>query len=332
MKQKLLLLINLLFFVALSAQEVPKNIFVEHFTNTRCSVCASKNPTFYNTIANYEKVIHLAYHPSSPYSSCVFSQHNISGNDDRTNELGIYGSTPRVAINGIAKATSSNLINNSDLDAQNNLTTPFDIQINQYQVGNDSMYAEIIISTISASNISNASLYVALAEETINYNAPNGENVHHDVFRRFLSPNSGVLINLPSNGSDTTILLGSIIDQEWKGGELITTAFIKAGNGTVLQAQQSNKLDFTTGISIAKIINKVLYPNPARDFLYINNETQLIDKIEVYNILGSKVKELILNDVKNAKLSVADLNEGNYIVRVYDKNNDIHTTKIVVDY
>lgn len=331
MKHNILLFFSLLFYFFLSAQEVPKNILVEHFTNTRCSVCASKNPAFYNTIDNYEKVIHLAYHPSSPYSSCVFSQHNISGNDNRTNDLGVYGSTLRVVVNGEVKATSSNLISSSDLDPQNNLTTPFDIQLNQFQVGADSMYTEIVLSTVSGTNRTSARLYVALAEETINYNAPNGENVHHDVFRKFLTANNGIVINLPNNGNDTTILFGQKIDQEWDGAELITVAFLE-GNNTILQANKSDKLDFTTGITDAIIINNVLYPNPVKDYIYINNDAQLIDRIEIYNILGSKVKDFNLNDVKKTKLNVSSLNEGNYIVRLYDKQNQIYTTKIIVDY
>lgn len=331
MKQILLLLSNLLLFFSISAQEVPKNILIEHFTNTECSVCASKNLAFYNTISNYEKVIHLAYHPSSPYSSCIFSQHNISANDDRANNLSVYGSTPRVVINGAVRAPSTILITNAELNAQNNLTTPFDMQINQYQVGSDSMYAKIKISAVSTNNSNTAKLYVALAEQTINYNAPNGENIHHDVLRKFLTANNGMLINLPSNGNDTIILLGTKIDQEWKGAELITTAFLQ-DNSNILQANQSAKLDFTTGISLTKIINQVLYPNPAKDFLYIDNEAKLIYKVEMYNILGSKVKDLLLNDMQKGKINVSDLNEGNYILRIYDKNNSFHTTKIVVDY
>jgi hypothetical protein len=44
--------------------EVPKKIVVEHFTNSRCSVCASRNPGFYanyNT-SNSGDMIHLTVH------------------------------------------------------------------------------------------------------------------------------------------------------------------------------------------------------------------------------------------------------------------------------
>jgi len=332
MKQQLLFIINFIFIFSLNAQEVPKNILLEHFTNSRCTICASKNPDFYSTIENYEKAIHIAYHPSSPYSSCIFSQHNLSGNDNRANELNVFGSTPRVVVNGTAVSPGSNLINTSDLDNQNNVTTPFDIEINQFQVGSDSMYCEVIVKTVSTTNLTNATIFISLAEQTINYAAPNGEDEHYDVFRMFLTSNSGYSFNLPNNGEDTTFVYGVKIDQEWKGEELITTAFLQGDNNEVLQAEQSKSLAFTTGISSISIVNQVMYPNPTRDYLYINNESLSIDKIEMYNILGSKVKEYYLNDIAIGKLNVSNLNEGNYIVRIYEKDNKIHTTKVVVDY
>jgi len=78
--------------------QVQKNVVVEHFTNTRCGICASRNPGFFTNLNNNPDVIHLAIHPSSPYSSCVFNQHNSVDNDDRTNYYGIYGGTPRLVV------------------------------------------------------------------------------------------------------------------------------------------------------------------------------------------------------------------------------------------
>ncbi|MCB9295389.1 MAG: hypothetical protein H6559_20035 [Lewinellaceae bacterium] len=55
---------------------------------------------FYNTIAGYEAdVHHIAYHPSVPYSSCIFYQANTEENSARASYYSIF-STPRVFFNG----------------------------------------------------------------------------------------------------------------------------------------------------------------------------------------------------------------------------------------
>jgi hypothetical protein len=97
----LLLLVPYLFHgISVAAQPVPRTSVVEHFTNTYCSVCASRNPGFYGNLAAFPQVLHIAYYPSSPYAACPFNQMNRPENDARTRFYGIYGSTPRLVING----------------------------------------------------------------------------------------------------------------------------------------------------------------------------------------------------------------------------------------
>ena len=329
MKRQLLILLSFMFSSAAFAQEVPKNILIEHFTNTYCSVCANKNPTFYNTIAPYNKVVHVAFHPSSPYAACPLSQHNMSENDDRTNFYNLYGGTPRIVVNGNVVPSASNLISNVLLDSQNNLTSPFSISIQQFQQGPDSMYSVVTINTVAATSVTSANVIILLAEETLNLNAQNGENVHHDVFRKFLNNTNEPLA---ANGASVSFTFGSKIDQDWSPSQLITTVILQAANKDALQTEQSNKLDFSTGISLTKIIDEVMYPNPAKDFLYIDNKEQLIEKIEIYSIIGSLVKRIDLDHRAKVKISVSDFQEGSYIVRIYDLNNKIYTRKIVVDF
>ncbi len=60
-------------------------VVVEHFTNTRCGICASRNPAFKENVANHPKVLSITIHPSRPYSSCELHKHNPGDNDSRTN-------------------------------------------------------------------------------------------------------------------------------------------------------------------------------------------------------------------------------------------------------
>ena len=112
----------------LSAQ-VTRNVVVEHFTNTRCGICGSRNPGLFGNLKTSPEVLHISYHPSRPYSSCVLNKHNVSGNDDRAKYYGVYGSTPRVVVEGTAKGNGESFTDKALFSAELGKTTPIDIQL-----------------------------------------------------------------------------------------------------------------------------------------------------------------------------------------------------------
>lgn len=66
-----------------------------------------------------------------------------------------------------------------------------------------------------------------------------------------------------------------------------------------------------------------LYPNPVRDILNIETETEL-KSVEIYNLQGQKVK------TSNQKqINVSNLASGTYLVKIQDENNGVATKKIV---
>nr|MBK9652878.1 hypothetical protein [Bacteroidota bacterium] len=91
----------------------PKTVLVEHFTNTWCSICASKNPAMYQTLSNYPQVLHIAFHPSSPYPGCVFNVQNMAENDARANYYNAYGGTPKCFEWKIIVSNTANYYNNN---------------------------------------------------------------------------------------------------------------------------------------------------------------------------------------------------------------------------
>lgn len=315
-------------FSALIAQEIPKNPLIEHFTNTFCSVCASRNPAFYNTIDNAPNAVHIAFHPSSPYPTCPLNQHNMTENDARTNFYGIFGGTPRVVLNGNVIPAANPLLSAMDLELASNETTPFDIQIEQFLVGTDSMYAEIRISTVAPTPITSAGLVVAVNEKELQFAAQNGENMHYDVFRKFLENGA---IGLPSNGNEITLSYGTRLDAEWNASEITTTAFLQENSNNVLQAKQSDKLN-VPATSISEVINvdEAIFPNPAKNFITIDNSSGQLSRVEIYNIIGSQVASIDLNSEQSVKLNVSDFERGSYIVRISDITQKLYTRKLVL--
>ena len=67
-----------------------------------------------------------------------------------------------------------------------------------------------------------------------------------------------------------------------------------------------------------------LYPNPVRDILNIEIESD-IQSIEIYNIQGQKVLSS-----NQKQINVSDLASGMYLVRIQDIDNNIATKKIVI--
>ena len=70
---KNLLFSNFLFLSIFGISQVQQNVIIEHFTNTRCGICGVRNPGLYTNISEYPEIIHIAFHPSSPYSTCVLN-------------------------------------------------------------------------------------------------------------------------------------------------------------------------------------------------------------------------------------------------------------------
>jgi Concanavalin A-like lectin/glucanases superfamily/Secretion system C-terminal sorting domain len=66
-----------------------------------------------------------------------------------------------------------------------------------------------------------------------------------------------------------------------------------------------------------------LYPNPVRDVLNIESETEL-KLVEIYNLQGQKVQTS-----SQKQTNVSDLASGIYMVRIQDENDGVATEKIV---
>lgn len=74
-----------------------------------------------------------------------------------------------------------------------------------------------------------------------------------------------------------------------------------------------------------------IYPNPVKEFVIVKRPEQLnISRIEVYNMLGLKVVTQIADpDNTNNRVDLLDLAKGVYMLRIFDKNNNVILTKSI---
>ncbi|SDG93448.1 Por secretion system C-terminal sorting domain-containing protein [Flavobacterium omnivorum] len=70
----------------------------------------------------------------------------------------------------------------------------------------------------------------------------------------------------------------------------------------------------------------VLYPNPASDYFTLNETTS---KVQLFSITGQLVKSFDVNKTAGTQFSVSDLNQGLYIVKAFDENNEMKVLKLL---
>jgi hypothetical protein len=71
-----------------------------------------------------------------------------------------------------------------------------------------------------------------------------------------------------------------------------------------------------------------LYPNPVHDVLYIDN-LENANRIEIYNVVGQRVR--VIREVTGKKLTIqtGDLNNGVYVVSAFGKNGVLRSMKFI---
>jgi hypothetical protein len=298
--------------------QISKTNIVEHFTNTNCSICANQNPGIQTTLNSYPNVLHIAFHPSAPYAACVFSMSNPIENDARTNFYNIYGGTPRLIVNGTL-TTTANL--NSALTALNSSTTNFSLTAKQLFITPDSVEVIVSIKKMAADTLTQAFLFAGAKEDTINQTTANGETVHHNVFRKALSVTSGDAVSLPTNINDSVTFSYSYkILPTWNPARMQTIAILQEANKQVINAAEStNTVSIPTTIKDNNLELAKIYPNPSSDIITINSTVYITD-FELFSIQGTS---LLKGKLANNKISVANMPNGNYILKLISNNNSI---------
>ena len=69
-----------------------------------------------------------------------------------------------------------------------------------------------------------------------------------------------------------------------------------------------------------------LYPNPASDYFTLN---ETASKVQIFSITGQLVKSFDTNQSAGSEFSVSDLNQGLYIVKAFDENNEMKVLKLL---
>lgn len=311
-----------LFQICVCEAFVPKKILLEHFTNTYCSVCASRNPGLINNLNNQSETVYLRYHPSSPYPACTLNQFDKNSNDDRCKHYGLYGSTPRIAINGNPLSANLNYASQALFADYIGQLSSFKIKIDQLKTGSKIIIRVTIIKADSSALMS-GKLYLALCEDSVFFNAPNGENLHTAVFRKSLTATGGNFLHLPLISGDSSVYLyNTAIDNFPNIDRISVVAILTSATGEYIQSEKSNKQDRDESLSLIETktgVNFKIYPNPTSSEITITPSFSEENYKIIFYDTGMR-EILVLTGSGEMKTDVSFLEAGLYFITISPSN------------
>ena len=310
-------LILLLNVSVASAQELPtRYATLELFTNTPCPICGSQNPGLFNRLNNYGGQYHLiSFYPGKPYSSCIYYQANVGENTTHYQYYAgeIFGS-PTVALNGIDFKSSSG-VTNAVLD---NLTGGTSwLHVGVEETTGTSRTVTINLEDVAGGSLATGRLFAVIVEKEIQYNAPNGETIHHNVFRRFLSAATGEEVDL--SGGSATRTYQYDVDGSWNAAETYIIAWLAdPASKEIYNSGTRFDPDFTSSVSpVLSALPIPLFPNPASTEVNLSIpggvNTALI---QIYNQQGGLVRSVNTIEGPHVKVSTEDMSSGHYFIRL----------------
>lgn len=306
-----LVLVGFIGFTALAfGQTVPRYVLVEHFTNTWCPICASRNPALNDLMEKYAQNVHrVSIHPPYPYSGCPLYQFNKTENQDRANYYNIFGS-PSVVLNGGNTLGGTPLVSEEILKKEIQKTSPLAVVVTESN--------KVVTVTLKPNGSINGSLrlMVLLAERNLRFTASNGELDHHDVMRKFLTPVTGQEITIP-DAKEQKFTFTYTDQNGWKPEEMYALAFVQnASTHEVINS--GTRFDALTTPLKAAIPTQSLkiYPSIASDLVYIDLPTHTPAGWDIINAQGQIMLKGVTSGQKIHSIYIGALPHGLYWLKL----------------
>lgn len=307
------LLVNA-FVLWTSAQNSAKRyILLEHFTNSRCSVCASQNPGFFNTLSNYQNdVHHVSIHPPIPYNNCVFYQANASENSARATYYNITG-TPRVVRNGTQSSSASG-VTPAVLNAMLGQTSSLGIVVTENS--GIQRQANVEVLTLGDQPAGSLRLFAMIVEREVLYNAPNGETVHHNVLRKMLTPVTGLDYLPAATGQSVSFDFEFEVQNGWKEEEIYVLAFVQNIESKEVLNSGTRFDEAITDVNDPVLSNWKLFPNPVSDVLFLQATRQETGEFRLYDATGQLLLSRHVDEQMQLEFNLSHYPTGFYTIHL----------------
>lgn len=293
--------------------QVTRKVIAEHFTNSYCSVCASRNPGFFTNMHSFPDVLHIAYYPSAPYPACPLNQHNKPEADARTNYYGVYGGTPRLVIEGSVISASASYTDASLFTSLLGQTSAFALTVSISATSATTGSVTTVVKKVAASPLTSINIYGAIVEDTLFFNAANGENVHYNVFRKSLWATLPYSITAPAAVGDSVILTQSFtIHSAWNTARTSAVVMLQDAGKAVLQAEKSGRLAAAASVLMPEKCVQA-FPNPATNTLVISDLPKGLYPVVISDMAGRAT----INTYTTGNVDIASLPPGTWLLRIY---------------
>jgi hypothetical protein len=335
--------------IAVTTAQVTRKVLLENFTTGACPNC----PPIHTLLEDY-----VAGEPNA----ILIAQHAGYGTDEMTiaenNELlALYndgGSVYAPALTIDRYYYDQGLVGTADPgpvfwpgESTANTVTRIDERLEVPSFVNVAIYGELteggdleldivgdLVATVAETDLR---LVVYIKEDGLIYNQSGGTTnyEHNNVMRDAISATWGDADAVAANTAGTTFEKHYTYtpDAAWDVNNLSIVAFVAnydadVNSRTVLNAEQVLVTDLEPLVGINSVQRNVkVYPNPASDFITVANAENSL--VELYTVTGQLVKSVKGNQ-SGAIVEVADLPEGNYILKVTG-TNVAKTAKITIE-
>lgn len=318
MKKISSILLSMVLANMLSAQGTAKKyLLIEHFTNSNCGVCANRNPAFFSLIgqAQYEADIHhVAVHPMFPYPSCIFYQANTVENSAWTALYPVQG-TPTVVLNGAVQAPSNPIISAAKLQTYLGQTSPLSLQVTEAGP-NNARTVNVKAKAVGQIPSGNYKIFVAIAEKTVNQQTPNGESVHHNVFRKMLTAVAGDAFTSPGVGETAEFNYSYSIPNGWNADEVYVLAFVKEIDTKQVLNSGTRFDPVLSSVQEATATTVRISPNPGSEVARVDLADDLARSVEVFDSNGQVVSVTYENQDHVVAIRTTSLAAGIYFVKI----------------
>jgi hypothetical protein len=277
----------------------------------------------FDRLQNYEGQYHLvSFYPGTPYSSCIFYQANQSENRARLSFYPQIFGTPTVIINGEEARGSAGLSNTLLDDITGNETW---LQVKVEESDGVTRDVTITLENFGGSSVGAGKLYAIVVEKEIMYFAPNGENVHHNVFRRFLSSTNGDQVDLSSDIAVKNYQYQ--LDAEWQADETYVIAWMTGSlsKEIINSGTKFDDLILSSEHPVEKSLQISVYPNPAKSFVNVTIPEGLKSgQLKIMDLTGRTMFENVLTQgQENVSVEIISWQAGMYLVELTKDNRSI---------
>ena len=226
-------------------------------------------------------------------------------------------------VNGLLSINPED-VDNGSIDFCGNAPA-LSIDINSFDCTNLGPNTIVLTAIDDSGNMDSTTAIVTVADEI------NPTVIGQDILIDLAGNTSIVIAPMDvDNGSFDNCEVMLTIDQDTFtviGIYTITLTATDSSNNVQSVNVQVEVIDSTLGLNDAEMNNIKIYPNPVDDFIYVTSSgNDLVDKIEIYNILGIELIE-ITNDFD--QINIQSFIEGVYIIKITTKTSKILISQII---